>query len=177
MADMNKSQSDSITTSMPRRNSNKGPKPDLRLSSLPPIDLNLTQEGQLMFVRDLYHSQHDKPSNEQISIAKFASYYEVKKSTLQDRINGVLSKATSNATKSNFTKAESGKLIELIQTTALQGFPLTKRRLEELANHILLANHFGVLVSDNALHTAQTLPSHSSSGAQGAPQVGQNWAD
>jgi helix-turn-helix, Psq domain len=89
--------SDPTTIVMPH---NKGVKTDPRLALLPPCDPNLSVEGRLAFVKQLHRSQHDKPSNEQISIAKLASHYEVTKSTLQDRINGVLPKSESNAAKS-----------------------------------------------------------------------------
>ena len=165
------------TTVMPRKISNQGAKTDPRLAFLPPCDPNLSIEGHLAFVKQFHRSQRDKPSSEQILIAKLATHYDVIKNTLQDRINGVLPKSESNAAKSLFTPAESNKLIELIRTTAEQGFPPTKRRLEELANHLLLAKHVGVPISDNAMETTQSLPPPSSGDAMNAPHVGLCWAD
>jgi hypothetical protein len=149
---------------------------DPRLDTVPPCPADITGESRLAFVVQFYCDQRNKPSSKQISIAKLASHYEVKKSTLQDRINGVLPKSESNAAKSHFTEAESNKLIDLITTMAGQGFPLTKRRLEELANHLLLAKHLGSPVSDSTM-ASMALPPASPEHVLAAPKVGPTWSD
>jgi hypothetical protein len=162
---------------MPSKKGRKSTSTTSNIISLPVCDTGLPLEARIAFAAKVHHDQRDKPSFEQVSITKIAENYNIPRTTLQDRLNGKLPKAESNAAKSHFTKAESAKLIDLIRTTADQGFPLTVRRLQELANHLLLAKHCGAVLSQSALDPSATIPLLSSDVAARAPQVGQNWAE
>ncbi|CAG8730968.1 3540_t:CDS:1 [Acaulospora colombiana] len=115
------------------------------------------------------------PESEQQSQHAIADRYGVPLSTVQNRLSGVVSKAQSNAAKAHFSTAESNLVVELILYMAERGFPLTKDRLEELANIILLAKHCGMgslseIIDTDALFTVN------SELAATAPVVGKNWA-
>lgn len=166
----------SSATVMPPKKGRKATPPTPTIASLPVCDASLPLEGRVAFAAGVHHDQRDKLSFEQVSITKLAENYNIPRTTLQDRLNGKLPKAQSNAAKSHFTEAESEKLIDLIRTTADQGFPLTIRRLQELANHLLLAKHCGMVPPRSALDPS-TIPLLSSDTAAHAPQVGQNWAE
>jgi hypothetical protein len=95
--------------------------------------------------------------------------------TLAGRLKGAQPKAIANAEKSLFTDAESGVIVDLITSSAAQGFPLTHASLEDVANYVLLAKHCG-LTDPTSIPRDDTL-FRDPTANRNAPKVGKNWAD
>jgi hypothetical protein len=107
------------------------------------------------------------------SVRSVATQFNVPRSTLGRRLNGVLPKAASNAAKAHFTNAETEVLIGLITVSAERGFPLSLTTLRDLADHLLLAKHKGVVdlttaMTDGTLYDDPTI-------VEAALKVGKNW--
>ena len=76
-------------------------------------------------------------SNEIMSIRQVAQHFQVPRSTLQTRINGVRSVPEVNAEKSWLVDEESKVLVDFLIKAAGQGFPDTKRHLRSHINEII----------------------------------------
>jgi hypothetical protein len=115
-----------------------------------------------------------KEDIKQPSMRSVATKFNVPRSTLGKRLAGVLPKAASNAAKALFTDAETEVLIGLIIVSAERGFPLSLTTLHDMADHLLLAKHKGIV--DLTTASADDTLYDDPIAVEEAPKVGKNWA-
>jgi len=108
-----------------------------------------------------------------LPVYRLAEKYDVPISTLYDRVKGLRSLSSFNASKSHLNAAESNTIIEHIIELAERGFPPTVSRVTEMVNDFLHARHHGVVTGyDHSRGGWQT----EKTAYHGSPtQVGHQW--
>lgn len=136
---------------------------------------SFTKEARIQAAIAKIQAQASLPKRDRLSCSQICANLNVNRTTVKNRINGMRPIAESNAEKAHFSEAESQILIQLIIHMAQQGFPLTERRLEDLANTLLLAKHCGMAslndILDDGLFAADPAL------VATAPVVGPTWSN
>jgi len=111
----------------------------------------LSKEDRIQAAIAEIWAQESLPKENQLSHTRICTNLDVNRTTVKNRMNGMHPIAKSNADKAHFSEAKSQILTQLIIHMAQRGFPLTKRRLEDLANTLLLAKHCSMALLDDIL--------------------------